>query len=479
MNTFLTRSAQVLRGGAFAALILALVTATPAVAQKSLDDVTSPSERARRLAPAQKPQPAAPTAPAQPGTPRGRVVLLDRIVAVVNNEVITRHDLDDRLQLVMTQLKQQGTPTPPRDTLEKQVLDRMIFTLVQLQYAKETGLRIDDGQLEKTIERIAAENQISVARLRAAVENDGVTFDKFRSDIREEMILARLREREVDNKIAISDSEIEGVLASERDQGGKVEEINISHILIRVPEQAAPDQLQERRARAEQALEQLKGGADFRQVAATFSDAPDAIQGGAMGWREVNRLPSIFVDALKTLRAGDVSSILRSPNGFHILKLNDRRGQDAPLIVTQTHARHILIKTSEIVSEKEAKDRLDKLKERLDNGADFTQLARLQSEDSSAARGGDLGWLSPGDTVPEFEKAMDALKPGQISAPIKTTFGWHVIQVLERRRQDMSQEQQRLRARQILRAQKSDEAYQEWVRQLRDKAFVEVRLDDR
>ena len=237
--------------------------------------------------------------------------------------------------------------------------------------------------------------------------------------------------------------------------------------------------MQERRARAEQALAQIKGGADFRQVAASFSDAPDAVQGGAMGWRELAQLPTIFAEAVKGLKSGEVGAVLRSPNGFHIVRVNERRGQDAPMIVSQTHARHILIKTTELVSENDAKDRLVKLKERLDNNADFAELARLQSEDGSASRGGDLNWLSPGDTVPEFEKAMDALKPGQISEPTRSPFGWHLIQVLERRNQDMSQQQQRLRARQALRAQKADEAYQEWVRQLRDKAFVEYRLEDR
>jgi peptidyl-prolyl cis-trans isomerase SurA len=411
--------------------------------------------------------------------PSGRVTLLDRIVAVVNSQVITRHDLNDRLTIALKQLQQQGTPAPPRENLERQVLERMILMNVQLQYARDTGLRIDDGQLDKAIERIASDNQLTLPQLRSALEKDGVTFAKFRGDIREEMIIARLREREVDNKIVVTDGEIDNLLKMETSRQGKADEFNLSHILVRVPEQASPDQLQERRARAEQALEQIKAGVDFRQVAATISDAPDAIQGGAMGWREMDRLPAIFVEALQPLAPGQVSPVLRSPNGFHIVRVNDRRGQNAPLIVTQTHARHILIKTSEIVSEKEALERIEKLKERVDNNANFAEIARLQSEDSSASRGGDLGWLSPGDTVPEFEKAMDAVKIGQISPPVKTPFGWHLIEVLERRRQDMSSEQQRLRARQALRAQKSDEAYQEWVRQLRDKAFVEIRLEER
>ena len=421
---------------------------------------------------------AAPYVAAQKPAP-GRIVLLDRIITIVNDEVITRRDLDGEVKAVLTKLRQQGTPSPPVEVLEKQVLERLIYTRVQLQYAKETGLRIDDPMLDATIGRIADSNKITVATLRETLDRDGINFAAFREDIREQITLARLREREVDNKISITDGEIDRLVSTLQSQDGKSEEFDVAHILIRVPEQASPEQLQERRARAEQALAQIRGGADFRQVAASFSDAPDAVQGGAMGWREPVQLPTIFVEAVKGLKAGEVSGVLRSSNGFHIVRVNNRRGHNAPMIILQTHARHILIKTSELVSENDAKERMIKLKERLDNNADFAELARLQSEDSSAARGGDLGWLSPEDTVAEFEKAMDALKPGQISEPVRTQFGWHLIQVLERRNQDMSQQQQRLRARQGLRAQKSDEAYQEWVRQLRDKAFVEYRLEEK
>ncbi len=418
-------------------------------------------------------------AAAAQAVPGGRVVLLDRIIAVVNEDVITRRDLDDRMKVVAIQLKEQGTPAPPTDVLEKQVLDRMIYTKVQLQFAKETGLRVDDGQLDSAIGRIAENNKISPAQLRTTLEKDGVSFVKFREDIRDEIVMSRLREREVDNKITVADSEVDNLLNTLQLQDGKTEEFDLSHILIRVPEQVSPEQLRDRRARADKALAQINGGADFRQVAASFSEAPDAVQGGAMGWRELTRLPAIFAEAVKTMKPGDVSPILRSPNGLHIVRLNGRRGQDAPVIVSQTHPRHILIKTSEVVSENDARDRLLKLKERLDNNADFAELARLQSEDGSASRGGDLGWLSPGDTVPEFEKAMDALKVGEISGPVRSPFGWHLIQVLERRNEDMSKQQQRLQARISLRAQKADEAYQEWLRQLRDKAFVEYRLEEK
>ena len=421
---------------------------------------------------------AAPAARAQPQRP-ARVSLLDRIVAVVNDEVITRRDLDERLKVTINQLRQQGASAPGAEELEKQVLERMIYNQVQLQFARESGLRIDDATLEKAIARIAEENKISVATMRTTLEKDGVSFSKFREEIRGEIVMVRLREREVDNKIQISDGEVDNFLGSMQGQEGAAEGFNLSHILIRVPERASPEQLQERRARAEQALAQIKGGADFRLVAASFSDAPDADKGGVLGWRELAQLPAIFADAVKNLKPGQISGVLRSPNGLHILLVNERRGLNAPMIVAQSHARHILIKTSELVAENEAKERLVKLKERLDNNADFAELARLQSEDASASRGGDLGWLSPGDTVQEFEQAMDALKPMQISAPVRSPFGWHLIQVLERRNQDMSQQQLRLRARQALRAQKSDEAFQEWLRQLRDKAFIEYRLEEK
>jgi peptidyl-prolyl cis-trans isomerase SurA len=264
----------------------------------------------------------------------------------------------------------------------------------------------------------------------------------------------------------------------------RTDEVNLSHILVVVPENASPEQLQSRRTRAEEALAQLTKGADFRQVAAAFSEAPDALRGGEMGWRPGERLPTIFYDALKGMKPGEVTGILRSANGFHILRLNDRRGGAAAAVqsstsVQQTHVRHILLKTNELVSETEARNRLMGLKERLENKADFAELARVHSEDASASRGGDLGWILPGDTVPEFERAMNNLKPGEISAPVRSPFGWHLIQVIERGTQDVSKERRRLAARQTLRARKSDEAYQEWVRQLRDRAYVEVRLDER
>ncbi len=407
-----------------------------------------------------------------------RVATIDRIVAVVNNEVITRNELNVRMARAISQLQRQGTPVPARADLERQLLERMITDRAVVQVARENGMRVDDTELDRAIDRIAKDNQMVTAQLQMALEKDGIPYSRFREDIRGEIILARLREREVNDKIVVTDSEIDNLLAAPQPEAANVES-NVSHILVRVPENASPEQVQERLARAEQALAQLNSGADFRQAAASFSEAPDALQGGAMGWRDNGQLPTLFAEAIQGLKPGGLSSVLRSPAGFHIVKLNDRRGGKQAVAVQQTHARHMLIKVTEIVSESEGRNRLLNLKERLDNKSDFAQLARANSEDTSASRGGDLGWLSPGDTVPEFERAMDKLKTGEISEPVRSPFGWHLIQVLARRTADLSDERKRLAARQTLRERKGEEAFQEWIRQTRDRAYVEVRLDER
>ena len=417
------------------------------------------------------------TAQAQQAKPNA-IVVIDRIIAVVNDEVITERELAARVDFALRQLAQQGTQPPARQILEKQLLERTINDRVQMQYARDTGTRVDNAELDRAMVKVAEQNKMTVAELRTVLAKDNVPYDKFREDIRSEITLSRLREREVAQKIVVTESEIDNFIQTQLTQPGR-DEFNVSHILIAVPEKASPEQLQARRERAEQALAQIKGGTDFRQVAAAFSDGPEALQGGLIGWRETSRLPALFLDAVRPLQAGQLTELLRSPNGFHILRLNERRGGAAPIVVQQTRARHILVKTNELVSETEARNRILALKDRLDNKVDFAELARTRSEDSSASRGGDLNWLSPGDTVPEFERAMDELKPGEISGPVRSPFGWHLIQVMERRNQDMTQEGQRMNARQTLRERKTDEAYQEWVRQLRDRAYVEQRLENR
>jgi peptidyl-prolyl cis-trans isomerase SurA len=407
------------------------------------------------------------------------VVLVDRIVAVVNSEVITSREVAERMKAVTQQLSQQGTPLPPPDVLQKQVLERMIMDRLQIQLAKETALRVDDLQLDRTVARVAESNKMSLTEFRHTLERDGIQFDKFREEIRNEIMLSRLREREVDNRIVVTDNEIDYFLSQQGASQATASEYNLAHILLRLPDQASPEQVDKQRARAEQVVLQLREGADFAKLAVSYSDAPDALQGGAMGWRPRDRLPELFAHALNGMKPGEVSGIIRSPAGFHVIKLIDRRGGGAPALVGQTHARHILAKTSEIVSEADARRKLNNLRERIVNGADFGELAKLNSDDASSIKGGDLGWIYPGDTVPEFERVMNNLKVEELSEPFVTSFGWHLMQVLERRQADVSGERKRQEARLILRERKADEAYQEWLRQLRDRAFVEYRLEER
>jgi len=407
------------------------------------------------------------------------VAQLDRIIAVVDREVITRGELEGRIKTVLQQLEKQNVSMPPRDVIEKQVLERLINDRLQLQLAAQTGLRVDDTQLDKTIERIADQNKLNMSDFRVELEKEGIRYQKFREDIRNEIILARLREREVDNRINVTEGEIDNFLTTQASRNDVQDEFEIAHILIRTPEEGSPEELQKLRAKAEQALKKLQGGTEFSQVSASMSDAPNALEGGTLGWKTATQVPALFVDALKGMQPGEISPILRSPNGFHILKLLNRRGGSSPLVVQQTHARHILMKTSEVVSEDEAIRRMENLKERLENGGNFEELARQYSEDGTASKGGDLGWVNPGDTVPEFEKVMNILKPGEISNPVHSPFGWHLIQVIERRSQDMTKDAARLKARQEIKARKSDESYQDWVRELRDRAYVEYRLEDK
>ncbi|MGH8729474.1 MAG: peptidylprolyl isomerase, partial [Burkholderiales bacterium] len=357
---------------------------------------------------------------------------------------------------------------------EKQLLERMINDRAQLQYARETGIRVDDAQLEKTLLRIAQDNKMTLAAFREALEKDGIKFSQFREEIRNEIIMARVKEREVDSKMVIADSEVDNFLSTMETQKSQTVEYRVAHILVQVSEDASAEELAAQRARAEEAAAKLEAGDDFAQVAAEYSVAQEA----DMGWRTAEKLPGMFVEAITPLKVNSVAPLLKSANGFHVLKLLDKRGAGGPATIQQTHARHILIKVSELTPEADAKHRLIELKERLDNGGDFAELARLHSEDPSGANGGDLGWIALGDTVPEFERAMKGLEPGQVSEPVQTPFGWHLIELLEQRTEDVGADRQRVYARQTLRVRKADEAYQEWVRQLRDRAYVEIRLED-
>jgi peptidyl-prolyl cis-trans isomerase SurA len=409
--------------------------------------------------------------------------LLDRIVAVVNDEVITQVELQTRVQIAEQQLRRQRITPPARDVLTRQVLERMIVDRAQLQLARETGVRVDDATVNATIARIAEQNGLTLPAFRERLERDGVGFARFREDVRDDITLARLRDREVDSRIQVAEGEIDNFLAAQAGVAAGATEYNIAQILLRVPEAVSAQRIEEIRSRAEDLLTQLKAGADFGRLAASFSAAPEALSGGELGWRTAERLPTLFLEAVKDLKPGELAPIVRSPGGFHVLKLVGKRNAVESRLATapvqQTRVRHILLRVSDLTPEPEVRRRLQDLRERIVRGGeDFGRLARLHSVDPSATRGGELGWLYPGDTVPEFERAMNQLKPGEVSEPVQTPFGWHLIQVLERRTEESPLERNRLAARQALRERKADEAYQEWLRQLRDRTYVEYRLED-
>jgi peptidyl-prolyl cis-trans isomerase SurA len=402
-------------------------------------------------------------------------VLVDRIVAVVGKDVITLTELDERTGRAARELGRARIPVPERAVLQRQVLERLVMDKAQLQRAADTGVRVDELQLDRAVQRVAQSNDMTLAQFRAALERDGVPFESFRAELRQQIVLARLREREVDDRVQVSEAEIDLYLQENR---ASAVEYDVAHILLGVPEQASPEAVERARARAGRVRDEARAGGDFAKLAASYSDAGDALQGGALGWRAPGRLPELFAEALAGLQAGQVSEVLRSPAGFHVVKLLGRREAGATAPVTQTRARHILVKTSEVVSEDDARRRLEALRSRILAGADFAELARLNSEDGTAARGGDLGWVYPGDTVPEFERAMNALAPGELSQPVRTPFGFHLIRVEARRAADVSEERRRQQARQALRERKAEEAYQEWLRQLRDRTYVELRLEE-
>ncbi len=481
MNRFATR----LLAAAFATF----VAGAPARAQLTVPRASPAPAPGLGTATPRAPAPAAGgTAPA--ATPErvaalrsSSIVELDRVAAVVNNEVVTTSELDARVRSVERQLRRQNIDAPPEDTLRRQVLERIILDRAQVQLAREQGLRVDEAQLDRALARIAEENRVPLPQLRERIERDGVSYAAFREEVRNELLISRLREREVDSRVQISEADVDAFLAEQAQDAAGGAEFNASQVLLRIPEGANAEQIERQRQRAEEVAGQARSGTDFARLAATYSDASDAMTGGALGWRTSERLPELFVDALAHMKPGEVG-IVRSPNGFHVLKLNDRRDSAGSKLATtpvqQTHARHILIRPSELVSEAEALRRLRDIKERVERGgADFAELARQFSSDGTAARGGDLGWVYPGDTVPEFEQAMNALAPGRISEPVRTAFGLHLIQVIERRTDAASPDRVRQLARQALRERRAEEATQEWLRQLRDRTYVEYRTEER
>ena len=407
------------------------------------------------------------------------VLPVDRIVAVVNDDVIMESELETRLRTIKGQLEQRNTKLPPEATLRKQVLERLIINHLQLQAAERTGVRISDERLNVSIARIASQNKISLAQFRSTLERDGFDFNVFREDIRREMIISRLVQRVVKQRINITDQEIANFLATNKNQASGANEYRLSHILIQLPEAASTEQVEAAQRKADATVAKLRGGADFGQIAAASSAGQQAFEGGDLGWRKAVQLPSLFADVVAGMSKGDIADPIRSPSGFHIIQLADVRGQDQRHITNQSLARHILIRTNELTSNDDARNRLAQLLIRLEGGEDFATLARAHSDDrGSAANGGELGWTSPGALVPQFEEEMNKLEPGQISQPFRTPFGWHIVQLIDRRSHDDTEKFLENKAREFLTERKTKEDTDAWLRRLRDEAYVEYRLED-
>mgnify|MGYP000441520850 FL=1 len=400
---------------------------------------------------------------------------LDRIIAVVNNEVLLESELVDMERTVSQQLRQRKAAMPPADILRKQVLERLIVQRVQLQRAARAGIRVGDDGLNAALRQIAANNKLTLREFRDVLNEDGLDFSDFRESIREEMTISRLRKGMVEDKVVVSNSEIDNYLSTQAVQGGSETAYHLAHILISVPEAALPEQVQAGQNKLAKVQELLESGSSFDEVAAGYSDGQNALEGGDLGWRKQGELPSLFADVVPELAVGQVSAVLRSGSGFHLVSLIDKKSEETHL-VKQTLASHILIKTNELTTDEDAEKRLQQLLERVLNGDDFAGIARAHSDDTgSAIEGGSLGWSSPGVMVAEFEEKMDALESGEVSEVFKSRFGWHIIKVYDRREQNMAEEYNRNKARAQIHKRKVSEELESWLRQLRDEAYIEYR----
>lgn len=398
---------------------------------------------------------------------------LNGIVAVVNDDVILESELENREAMVMDQLRQQQAQLPPQSILRKQVLDRLILENLQLQMAERSGVRIDDETLNANLRTLARQSNMTLTEFREVLERDGFDYVAFREQFRNQITMNRIQQEMVDNRIQVTEQEVDNLLATAAAFNDQNREYRLAHILVSVPEAASPEEVLAARARTENILSRLRDGADFEQIAIAESDGQQALSGGDLGWRKTGQLPTFFSDVVGELQSGQVSDPIRSPSGFHIIKIMDVRGDERHLI-KQTRVRHILLRADALVSEKDVQLRMQQLRERIEQGEDFATLARSHSQDpGSASKGGDLGWVTPGQMVPEFEKAMDELAAGEISRPIESRFGWHLIQTLERREHDDTNDYRRNRARESIRQRKIDEELEVWLRRLRDESYIE------
>lgn len=399
---------------------------------------------------------------------------LDSIVAIVNDGVITQSQMDEKITEVKLQIRQNGSPIPDHQLLTRQVLEQMILQRIQLQMAEQQGIRVDDLSLNQALQKIASRNKITLDNLRKQLEREGMSFDNYREQVRQSLMIQQLQQRTVMSKVNVSDEEIELLLEQQQENTGSKDRYHLAHILITTPEAASPEDISKAYDKTETAIAHLQDGEAFHDVALRFSAGSQAINGGDLGWRDAAQLPSLFMEALKNMDKGDISTALRSTSGFHIIKLLDKKSQQH--IVEQTHARHILMRADAITTQEKVRKTMNSIKQQLNKGANFAKLAAKYSQDpGSKNNGGDLGWASQGQFVPQFEKVMNSLAIKQISEPFRSQFGWHILQVLERRKQDETQQLMRDRAMQAIRQRKADEELQLWLRRVRDESYVEYR----
>ena len=402
--------------------------------------------------------------------------LLDRVVAIVNDGVVLNSDLDAQIGAVTERLRQQKLELPPQNVLRQQVLDRLVLQEIQLQRANHAGVKVSDEQLNLALQDVAKRNNITLSQLPDALAQQGIDYTSYREDMRKEITLGLLRQRDVLQHISVTPREIDQYLEKQAKTPSEHNEYNVSHILIAVGQEASPAQLDAAGKRAQEVYERARSGEDFAKLAVAYSNSQTALDGGSLGWRKGSELPTFLTDIITKLKPGEVSEPLRTPTGFHIIRLNEVRGSGEKAVENQVHVRHILIKTNALSDDATVRGKLDAIRDRVQRGEDFAVIAQTVSEDpGSASDGGDLGWTGPGAFAPEFEQAIENLKDNEISPPFQTQFGWHIVQMLGHRRFDNSDELKRRQAVEAIRASKADEETELWLRQMRDEAYVEYK----
>lgn len=403
-------------------------------------------------------------------------VFLDRVAATVNDGVVLQSELDEQVEIISQRLRQQDLELPAQSVLRRQVLERLVLQEIQAQRAERAGIKVSDEMLNNALQDVAQRNGLTLSQLPAALAEQGIDYGLYRESMRKEVMLTLLRQRDVLARINVTPREIDQFLERERRAPSETSEYNVSHILIAVPQAGTPEQLEEAEKRAAEVYRRAQEGEDFAKLAVAYSNSQTALEGGLIGWRKGPELPTIVADLIVKLKPGQVSEPLRTPSGFHIVRLNEVRG-NAPVISSQVHARHILLKPNEIQDDATVRQRLITIRQRILDGEDFAGLAATLSQDpGSAAEGGDLGWTGPGTFVPEFEQALQGLRENEISEPFRTQYGWHIVQLLGRREMDITEEMRRQRAFAQLRESKADEETELWLRRLRDEAYVEYKM---